>query len=136
MKPIFKLEEAHEWTLERIVEYMENTPEDSWCTEVVRTKDGKNCFYGHLFDMGGGDTEGGGGSLWDYFEEAYATTFMLYPVNDGRHPDYPQATPKQRCIAYLRDLISGKKETTAQLLEEEAERYAKAKTKNDTTIRM
>jgi hypothetical protein len=101
-----------------IISYLETTPDASWCTDVVRTKDQRNCLFGHLFEMGGND-------LWDDFEEVYATTFMVYRVNDGNHPDYQQSTPKQRCIAYLKALAGGTELTTYQIMEMEAERSRK-----------
>lgn len=97
--------------LDVIIPYIENTTEDSWCMDVVKTKDGKNCLFGHLFDLGGSE-------LMDWFENI-ATTYMVYPVNDGQNPLYPQPTPKQRCIAYLKDLQSGKAKTTYELMEED-----------------
>ena len=108
-------------TLDQIIAYMEGTSEESWCTDVVKTKDGSNCFYGHLFDFGEGDE--GGSRLMDLFEETYATVFMLYPVNDGQDPKYPQATAKQRVLAYLCDLRDGKSKTTQELMAEEAASY-------------
>lgn len=97
--------------LAEVVEYLESTSEESWCVDVVRTKDGKNCLFGHLFDLGGSD-------LMGLFEDSIATTFMVYPVNDGTHPKYQQPTPKQRCLAYLKDLQSGEEKTTYQLMKE------------------
>lgn len=52
---------------------------------------------------------------------------MVYYVNDGKNKNYQQATPKQRCVAYLKDLQSGKAKTTYQLMAEEYERYSSAK---------
>ncbi len=99
-----------DFTLEEILYYLENTTEESWCTGVVKTKDGGNCFFGHLFDLGGN-------LLFNAFENI-ATTYMVYPVNDGENSKYQQPTPKQRCIAYLKDLISGKEKTTYELMDE------------------
>ena len=101
------------FSLDVIIPYLEKTNNNSWCTDVVKTKDGKNCLFGHLFDLGGGE-------LMDWFENI-ATTYMVYPVNDGKNPNYKQETPKQRCIAYLKDLQSGKAKTTLQLMREEFE---------------
>lgn len=107
------------FSLDVIIPYMENTTEESWCEDVVKTKDGKNCLFGHLFDLGGRE-------LFDWFENI-ATTYMVYPVNDGENENYQQPTPKQRCVAYLKDLQSGKAKTTYQLMDEEFERYSSAK---------
>jgi hypothetical protein len=99
-----------------IIDYMEATPEASWEVGVVRSKDGtRNCFFGHLFEMAGDDATGN--LWWGYFEDAWATTYMIYPVNDGSNSVYQQPTPKQRILAYLRDLRDGKAETTWQLME-------------------
>lgn len=103
------------FSLDVIIPYMENTTEESWCMDVVKTKDGKNCLFGHLYDLGGGE-------LMDWFENI-ATTYMVYPVNDGENPNYQQPTPKQRCVAYLKDLQRGKAKTTYQLMEEDYERF-------------
>ena len=97
-------------TLDEIIAYLETTVEESWCLDVVKKGD-KNCLFGHLFELGGSD-------LYHMFEEFYATTYMVFPVNDGTHEDYRQETPKQRCIAYLKDLRDGKQKTTSKLHEE------------------
>lgn len=93
-----------------IVEYLERTNEDSWCVDVVKTTDGRNCLYGHLFDLGGN-------AMFDTFEYL-ATTFMVYPVNDGLNKDYQQKTAKDRCVAYVKDLLSGKQKTAMQFFDE------------------
>lgn len=108
------------FSLDTIIDYLEGTEEQSWCTDVVKTQDGKNCLFGHLFDLGGSE-------LMDWFENI-ATTFMVYPVNDGENEKYQQPTPKQRCIAYLKDLKSGKEKTTYQLMEEVEEAFNNDKT--------
>ncbi len=102
--------------INNIIEHMQQTTEDSWCVDVVKSKD-QNCFFGHLFDYAGGD-DGRGSVALDMFESMYATMFMVYPVNDGKNPDYIQHTPKQRVVAYLEDLRDGKQKTTYQLMEE------------------
>lgn len=110
--------------LQTVIAYMETTTEDSWQTGTVRSKDGtKNCFFGHLFAMGGSDEQGD--LLWHWFEDRWATTYMIYPVNDGENPDYPQPTPKQRILAYLRDLTDGTAKSTPVLMNEQYE-YCRA----------
>jgi hypothetical protein len=95
-----------------IIEYLEKTDDSTWCVDVVKTKNGKNCLFGHIFDLGGS-------KMMDMFEEIVATTYMVYPVNDGENPKYQQETPKLRCIAYLQDILDGKARSTLQLLEDE-----------------
>lgn len=99
------------YSLDRIITYLEQTDEDNWCTDYVRTKDGKNCLFGHLFDLGGS-------KLMNWFDGVIATSYMVYLVNDGKNDNYRQETPKQRCIAYLNDLKRGDAKTVYQLMEE------------------
>ncbi|MGK3708862.1 hypothetical protein [Arthrobacter sp. IK3] len=104
-------------TLDSVIAYMDATSEDSWRVGTVRSADGTtNCFFGHLFNMGGSDDRGS--ALWDWFEDKWATTYKIYPINDGKNPDYPQATPRQRVMAYLLALSEGTELTTSQAMEE------------------
>ena len=59
------------FSLDVIIPYMENTTEESWCEDVVKTKDGKNCLFGHLFDLGGGE-------LFDWFENKILSSIRLW----------------------------------------------------------
>lgn len=105
-----------------LLNYLQNTREDEWLLDKVANKDlSKCCFFGHLFKYAAGKEmdEKKANNFWNYFEEIYATTYMVYPVNDGKNPNYPQETAKQRCIAYLEDLISGKAKKTIDYLSEE-----------------
>ena len=109
-------------TLDSIIAYMDATEDDAWRVDTVRSADGTtNCFFGHLFNMGGNDARGN--ELWSGFENLWASTYMLYPINDGTDSRYPQATPKQRVLAYLRDLKSGAAKNVPQLLEEDYAYY-------------
>lgn len=104
--------------LDPVIEYMEATDEDSWQVDTVRSTDGTtNCFFGHLFEMG--VTEARGNELWFGFENRWASTYMIFPINDGTDSRYPQATPKQRILAYLRDLNTGAAKTGPELMEED-----------------
>lgn len=96
-------EDRHE--LAKIIEYMNETTEESWCKDVVRDKNGGNCFFGHLSAMVG--TDKAYSPAWDWFEETWGTTYYVYPINYGFNPNYPQSTPKQRIVAYLENLLSG-----------------------------
>jgi hypothetical protein len=103
-------------SLDGVISYMETTTEEAWRVKTVRSKDGTtNCFFGHLFNMGANDAEGS--ALWHTFEDRWSTTYMVYPINDGENRNYPQATPKQRVLAYLRDLRDGKAMTTEESME-------------------
>ncbi|QOD06126.1 hypothetical protein [Pseudarthrobacter sp. BIM B-2242] len=103
-------------TLDPVIAYMEATAEDSWNLDTVRSKDGsKNCFFGHLFNMAPDDDHAN--ALWGMFEDLWSTTYRIYPINDGTNPSYPQETPKQRILAYLRALQAGDELTTEQSME-------------------
>lgn len=102
-----------------LLEYLKNTTEESWCVDVVKTKTGQSCLFGHIFDWAGGDSDiKKSNTAIDLFESCFATSYMVYPVNDGKNNEYQQPTPKQRCIAYFEDLLSGKQKTTYQLMQE------------------
>ena len=109
--------------LQELIDFLDETPEDSWLVDKVRSKDQKkNCVMGHIYAFcAGGYDKDGGSAGWDYFEECYATTYMIYPVNDGENAKYQQSTPKQRVLAYLRDLRDGKEKTTPVLWKESEE---------------
>lgn len=98
-------------SIDRIIEFLERTDEGKWCTDVVKTTDGKSCIKGHIFDMGGN-------FFMDMFEERYATDYMIYPINDGTNPNYSQETPKQRVLTYLKNMREGKERTTEQIMEQ------------------
>ena len=127
-------------TLDDIIQMVEETAEGAWQVDVVRSTDGaRNCFFGHLHAYGTqraadltADTipafirqrnpslsaqDCFASQLWDWFECAYATTYAIYPVNDGTNPDYQQPTPRQRVLAYLRALASGDELTTMQAMD-------------------
>lgn len=114
--------------IDELIEYLEKTSEKDWNVKTCASKDGKKkCVMAHIFHFGGGDGNidedgtNGGTRAWDFFEEAWATTYMIYPVNDGENPKYQQKTPKQRCIAYLKNLRDGKEKTTPDLFKETEE---------------
>lgn len=95
-------------SLDRVISFLERTKDEKWCTKVVRTEDGKGCVMSHIFDMGGN-------YFWEMFECMYATTYMIYPVNDGESPKYQQSTPKERVIAYLKDMRDKKVKSTLDI---------------------
>lgn len=112
----------HRDFLEDFIPFLEGTPEESWCTDVVRSGQ-TNCLFGHLANFVG--PKDNLAPDFDWFEVSVSTTYKIYPVNDGKDPDYPQATPKQRCLAYLRDLQSGKELTTLDQMEVDYQRWRK-----------
>ncbi len=101
-------------TLRDVIDMVEATAEDSWQMDVVRSMDGqRNCFFGHLHAYAstlapaGMDPDRLASEVWDWFEEQYASTYAIYPINDGKSPRYPQPTPRQRVLGFLNDLRTG-----------------------------
>lgn len=112
--------------LRPFIEYLQNTREDEWAVDVVRTKEGANCMFGHLVNWFYGKGYEGSISLaWDFFEEIWMTTYVIYLVNDGENPRYQQSTPKQRVIAYLSNLWLGLEPDTSAVMAEDAARYGR-----------
>lgn len=108
--------------LKEVIKYLEDTEPDSWCVKVVRSKDDKtNCLFGHLFAMYEDNKKAN--ELWDWFEQYVATTYMVYPVNDGENKAYQQETIKARCIAYLTAILEGREKTTAEVMDEDYEEW-------------
>ena len=103
--------------LEKIINYLKTIPDEKWIVEKVRDENSRGCVMSHIFDYGE-KYNYGGSDMWDLFEECFATTFMIYPVNDGENPKYKQKTPKARCLKYLNNMLIGKEKTTSELLEE------------------
>lgn len=107
--------------LNPFIEYLEKTSENEWVVDVVRTQNGKNCMFGHLVNwFYGKEYKENIMPIWDAFESMWATSYMIYPVNDGEAPKwmnekYEQKTPKERVIAYLKNLRDGKEDTTEVL---------------------
>lgn len=118
-------------TLTPFIKYLEKTKPEDWAVDVVRTKDGRNCMFGHLVDWYyGKNYRDNVMDAWDLFEELWATTYMIYPVNDGNTPKwmnfkYEQPTAKERVIAYLKNLNQGLEKTTYQLMKEHEEKFVK-----------
>ena len=119
-------------SIESLIDYLEQIPDDLWLVDRVR-KDGRNCVTGHIFNYGGGDDNkdeygtNGGTLARDWFENTWATTYMIYVINDGETPtwmneNYDQPTPKARVLAYIKNLRDGKEKNTRQLMEEDAKR--------------
>ena len=101
--------------LSRFIKYLEKTTDEQWQLDKVGEPEMKKwCVMGHLFCWAAGKEkdEKRANRIWNYFEGAIATTYMIYPVNDGKNSNYPQATPKERCIAYLKNLRDDKEKTT------------------------
>jgi hypothetical protein len=118
-------------SLDGFIEYLENTREDEWQVDVVRNVGNtKNCMFGHLVNWYyGKDEKGNISPIWEAFEAMWSTAYAVYPVNDGHSPEwtefkYNQPTPKQRVIAYLKNLNAGKELNTNQVMERDSKRFA------------
>ena len=110
--------------LNPFIKYLEDTKEEEWAVDVVRTKNGANCMFGHLVNwFYGKDYKDNIMPIWDAFESMWATSYMVYPVNDGQAPKwmnekYEQKTPKGRVVAYLKNLRDKKEKNTDDLWKE------------------
>lgn len=112
-------DEEFYYRLHAFITYLKNTNENAWGVDVVKSKDGtKNCVFGHLWDFYNGDNNNVKASrAWDWFESCVASTFALYKVNDGKHEQYNQTSPKNRCIQYLENVFYGKELTTMECMD-------------------
>lgn len=86
------------YNVDYFIKKFEAIPEIEWCTRGFGVN-GNHCAYGHC-----GMTD----SLeFKKVPEAYALGNLLFDVvdiNDDRHPNYQQPTPKQRILAALYDI--------------------------------
>ena len=94
-KAIFYLENINKKKMGEFISYLSSIPDAIWPQKVM--------------------------GAWDLFEARWATTFMIYPVNDGiplkwMNFKYDQATPRERIIAYLENLRDGKEKSTQDLM--------------------
>jgi hypothetical protein len=75
--------------LKQLIAYMETTTDDQWLMDRVSSEGNKqNCCLGHVFFIGG-DDETKCNEWWNWFENAVATEYLIFPVNDGRHRSCP-----------------------------------------------
>lgn len=111
--------------LQSFIDYCEATTADQWYLHKVRNEDNtNNCLYGHLVNWYyGKDYVGNISPMWDAFEEV-GSSYYVYEINDGNNPTYQQATARDRCIAYLKNVESGKELWTAEAMERESKKYA------------
>ncbi|WP_241626792.1 hypothetical protein [Rosenbergiella epipactidis] len=108
-----KYEDDWQSFLGDFISYLNSTEDSSWCTDVVRSRDGTgNCLYGHLSNFCGHKGDENVSPDFDWFDSLVSTSYVIYPINDGENEKYQQETPKKRCIAYLEALLSGEELTT------------------------
>lgn len=105
--------------LQPFIQYLLDTEETEWQVETVRNAGNtKNCLFGHLVNfIYGKEHEGSVGAAWDLFEAKWSTTFEVYDVKDGKDDRYQQSTPRQRCIAFTKDLCLAQATPTWQAME-------------------
>lgn len=111
--------------LQPFIQYLIDTKEEEWAVGVVRTKGNKqNCLFGHLVNWAyGKEFEGDVSPIWDIFEARWAMTYTVYPINDGKNPEYQQSSPKQRVTAFMQNLWLGLEADSNTLWEQEYERH-------------
>jgi hypothetical protein len=105
---------SEKFTVDYFINKFEAIPEEKWCIgEFINQKD-QCCALGHCgrrLDRLNGLEDS---ALVDLILIRISTLRPLYgivSINDGDDPNYPQATPKQRVLAALRD-IKLKREAT------------------------
>lgn len=107
--------------LNDFIPYLESTPESSWIDIIFANTDtSKRCVIWHFIGFVGQDNpDAKSSSNLDWYE---ANVCFIQragcEVNDGNHPNYQQATLKQRSIAYLKNLLVGKELTPMELLDQ------------------
>lgn len=114
--------ESPEAFLVEFIPYLEATREEDWVQDVVR-RGGQNCLMGHFINFCEHDLDDNVAPSWDWFEQMVATPYMVYPVNDGTDPDYPQGSARERCIAFMKDILSGTKPNTLRAMQEDYEEW-------------
>lgn len=95
--------------------YLKKTNEDDWIVGLCRNNLNQNCLIGHVCNFiqskfpeeSKQDNNYFDYLIFEWFEYNIASPYQYYLVNDGKHQNYPQKTPKQRCCAYILDLING-----------------------------
>ena len=122
------------YTIDYFINKFEAIPEDEFCVGHFKSEDGRRCFLGHtmstemiykVLSAGGDDTGCTNYQFTEYelkhkMAETKALCVLIADgrkdkgagshrailINNGKHPDYQQPTPKQRVLAALRDLKS------------------------------
>lgn len=96
------------YTLDYFIEKFEAIPEDEWCTQLYVNENNQCCALGHCgvtFEKG--SVEGitlNTLSIKALNSPNTGNYMSIINVNDGEHPKYQQDTPKQRVLAFLKDL--------------------------------
>jgi len=107
--------------LSDFIPYLESKPEDEWIDVIFANKDAsRRCVIFHFLGFVGQDYPDSKlcSQNLDWYE---ANVCFIQQagcmVNDGNHPDYQQETPKQRSVAYLKNLFAGKELTPMEMLD-------------------
>jgi len=102
------------------IPYLESKPESEWIDSIFTNTDtSKRCVIYHFLGFVGQDNPHSNcGNNLDWYESCICPIQKAGCfVNDGNDPDYQQASPKQRSIAFLENLLEGKELTTMQALD-------------------
>jgi hypothetical protein len=106
--------------LRDFIPYLESKPEDEWIDIIFANKDtSKRCVIYHFLGFVGQDHPGAKCSNnLDWYE---ANVCFIQQagcnINDTKSENYPQDTPKQRSIAYLKNLLEGREFTPMEMLD-------------------
>lgn len=113
--------------LQGVRRYIETTPDDSWCVDVYRSQDQtQHCILSHVQTLGRDDREGM--RFMERFESIWGNSYSIgLRANDGLDPaEYPQGTPRERCMAYIDNLLNGTEDSVVTGMEREYRRGGNA----------
>lgn len=100
------------YDIDFFIKFYEEIPENQWCTNQQQNEKGQRCAVGHLMPL----DEKVRGSFYQYghYTLMGRSLFLILDksklgrniafANNGSLTEYQQSTPKQRTLAFLRDV--------------------------------
>lgn len=119
----------YKYFLSAFIPYLESKPEDEWIDVVFANKDtSKRCVIYHFLGFVGQDYPSAKcSSNLDWYEGNVCFIQQAgCNINDTKSDRYPQETPKQRSIAYLKNLLEGKELTPMEMMDQWFQEHIKA----------
>lgn len=106
-----------DYYIDYFIKKFEQIPEDMWCTELYTDNFGRCCARGHCGDgkIGRNDELR---SLFEVLGKVPLTT-----INDGFDSRYQQPVIKDRVLAALRDIKSGKLDAKTNLFTDNTQNF-------------
>lgn len=109
------------------IPYLESKPDSEWVEIIFANKDtSKRCVIFHFMGFVGQDYPGAKNNEninW-YHELICPIDIAGCRVNDGNHPEYQHKTPKERSLAYLKNLLEGRELNLYQMLDKHMSKVA------------